>query len=350
MVGGRDPEQAVAVCRVEGRADADRLARKLDDGLDPGASSSARCVGITPNGRRMNSSSSNISRRRFSEWLIADGVSPSVSATTVSLRCRIASLNTDSSVKSSWRSLGSFNSDMKTFQFIFCFISISIIACMNETVLKSSYRDHRGRRRRNRLARGNVRRRISRRLRRPRRRCCRQARPWRAVTGRRRSTPVAEAAAQAEIVLLTVPWNAVADALRRAGNLCRQDPHRCHQPDRDDAPRPRDSAVGFDTSGGEQVQALAPEAHVFKTFNQTGHEVMRNPRAFTPTTGDVRGRRPSASKQLVLSLVRDIGFEAVDAGPLASARLLEPLAMVWIEQAIKLGRGRDFAFTFASRT
>jgi predicted dinucleotide-binding enzyme len=39
-----------------------------------------------------------------------------------------------------------------------------------------------------------------------------------------------------------------------------------------------------------------------------------------------------------------LGFEPVDAGPLKNARLLEPFAMVWIDQAMKRGRGRDFAF------
>ena len=34
----------------------------------------------------------------------------------------------------------------------------------------------------------------------------------------------------------------------------------------------------------------------------------------------------------------------VDAGPLKSARLLEPFGMVWIDQAMKRGRGRNFAF------
>jgi len=45
-----------------------------------------------------------------------------------------------------------------------------------------------------------------------------------------------------------------------------------------------------------------------------------------------------------MDLVRTLGFDPVDAGPLKNARLLEPFAMVWIDQAIKRGRGRDFAF------
>jgi predicted dinucleotide-binding enzyme len=37
------------------------------------------------------------------------------------------------------------------------------------------------------------------------------------------------------------------------------------------------------------------------------------------------------------SLVGVLGFEPVDAGPLKNARLLEPFAMVWIDQAMSRG-------------
>ena len=43
-------------------------------------------------------------------------------------------------------------------------------------------------------------------------------------------------------------------------------------------------------------------------------------------------------------LIADLGFEAVDAGPLRNARLLEAHAMLWIDLAPKRGQGRGFAF------
>ena len=52
----------------------------------------------------------------------------------------------------------------------------------------------------------------------------------------------------------------------------------------------------------------------------------------------------SAKKRIVLELVAELGFESVDAGPLLAARLLESLAMLWIELAMKRGHSRDFAF------
>jgi predicted dinucleotide-binding enzyme len=51
------------------------------------------------------------------------------------------------------------------------------------------------------------------------------------------------------------------------------------------------------------------------------------------------------AKSVVLGLVTAAGFEAIDAGALHAARLLEPLAMLWIELARKRGLGPDFAFT-----
>jgi 8-hydroxy-5-deazaflavin:NADPH oxidoreductase len=59
--------------------------------------------------------------------------------------------------------------------------------------------------------------------------------------------------------------------------------------------------------------------------------------------GDDSGKKPQ-----VMELVGKLGFEPVDAGPLKSARLLEPFAMIWIDQAMKRGRGRDFAFALVN--
>jgi 8-hydroxy-5-deazaflavin:NADPH oxidoreductase len=59
--------------------------------------------------------------------------------------------------------------------------------------------------------------------------------------------------------------------------------------------------------------------------------------------GDDPGRKPR-----VMELIAKLDFEAVDAGPLKNARLLEPLAMLWIDQAMKRGRGREFAFALVN--
>ena len=48
------------------------------------------------------------------------------------------------------------------------------------------------------------------------------------------------------------------------------------------------------------------------------------------------------------ALLRDLGFDPHDAGDLTKARLLEPFGMVWINQALIRGKGRDWAFAAVS--
>jgi predicted dinucleotide-binding enzyme len=101
---------------------------------------------------------------------------------------------------------------------------------------------------------------------------------------------------------------------------------------------------GFETSAAEQIANWAPGAFVFETLNATGSDNMANAESYPIkplmlVAGDNADKKP-----VVMDLVSSLGFDPVDAGPLKNARLLEPFAMVWIDQAIKRGRGRDFAF------
>jgi predicted dinucleotide-binding enzyme len=60
------------------------------------------------------------------------------------------------------------------------------------------------------------------------------------------------------------------------------------------------------------------------------------------------GDDPQA-KEAAATLARDLGFDPVDFGPLAGARLLEPLALVWITLAVKQKLGRDFVLNVVRR-
>jgi hypothetical protein len=55
------------------------------------------------------------------------------------------------------------------------------------------------------------------------------------------------------------------------------------------------------------------------------------------------------AKQTAMTLASDLGFEAVDAGPLAMSRYLEPMAMVWIRLALVQQLGRNFGFALLRR-
>jgi predicted dinucleotide-binding enzyme len=106
---------------------------------------------------------------------------------------------------------------------------------------------------------------------------------------------------------------------------------------------------GHTDSGGEQVQRWAPTARVVKVFNTTGMENMAAPRYPTGAAAMLACGDDAAAVALAVGLARDLGFDAHPFGALASARLLEPMALVWIRLALVHGHGRDFAFGMLRR-
>ena len=54
-------------------------------------------------------------------------------------------------------------------------------------------------------------------------------------------------------------------------------------------------------------------------------------------------------EETLLPATFDLGFEPVDAGPLRHARLLEPLAMLWISLAYVQGLGPGITFKLLRR-
>jgi predicted dinucleotide-binding enzyme len=161
-----------------------------------------------------------------------------------------------------------------------------------------------------------------------------------------RAGTVAEAANAGEVVVLATPWPATRDAIQAADSLAGKIVVDCTNPLKEDF---TGLALGYTTSGAEQVAGWAKGAKVYKAFNQVGFNIMDNPtfdgrRAVMFICGDDEGHKPT-----VLKLATDIGFEAIDAGGLVSARLLEPYAMLWIHLALARGLGRDFAFGLLRR-
>jgi predicted dinucleotide-binding enzyme len=167
-----------------------------------------------------------------------------------------------------------------------------------------------------------------------------------AIGAKARAGTVAEAAAAGEVVVLATPWQATREAIQAAGDLAGKVVVDCTNPLTADF---SGLVVGHTTSGAEQVAQWARGARVFKAFNQVGFNVMANPsfdggRAVLFICGDDAAHKPT-----VLKLASDIGFEAIDAGGLVVARLLEPYGMLWIHLALARGLGRDFAFGLLRR-
>ncbi len=169
----------------------------------------------------------------------------------------------------------------------------------------------------------------------------------RALAGKNASVAgLAEAARGAEVVVLATPWGATKEAIQTAGTLAGKTVIDCTNPLLPDL---SGLEVGHTRSGGELVAEWTKGASVFKTFNHTGAGTMASQAGFAQKPVMFVAGDDPARKRSVLQLVTDAGFEAVDAGELKSARLLEPLAMLWIQLAFRQGLGRDFAFGLLRR-
>lgn len=160
------------------------------------------------------------------------------------------------------------------------------------------------------------------------------------------ATSIAAAAGASEIVVIAVPWPAAKDAVAACGDLSGKILVDCVNPHKADF---SGLEIGGDTSAAEQIAGWAAGARVVKAFNATGAGNMREP-TYGRTTADmpICGDDEDA-KAVVRGLAQEIGFDVVDAGALTSARLLEPLAMLWIHLAYNLEQGVDIAFKLLRR-
>ena len=170
----------------------------------------------------------------------------------------------------------------------------------------------------------------------------------RAIGGKARAGAAAEAAAFADIIVVSTPWPATEAAIRAMGSLKGKIILDSTNP-LTRGPDGISLEIGHSISAGEKVQGWAAGASVFKTLNTTGFGNMANPyfpngKAVMFVAGD-----DTANKPKVVNLVSDLGFEVIDAGPLRNARLLEAHAMLWIDLALVRGQGRDWAFGILRR-
>ena len=98
-------------------------------------------------------------------------------------------------------------------------------------------------------------------------------------------------------------------------------------------------AVGFTTSGAEELQKKLPRARVVKAFNTQFAQQMDSGRLGDLAVTVFVAGDDAAAKSDVVDVAKAIGFDPVDAGPLANARLLEPLGYLNIQLGYVLGQG-----------
>lgn len=155
------------------------------------------------------------------------------------------------------------------------------------------------------------------------------------------------AAQSAEVIVIATPWTATEDVVKSiAAHAAGKILIDCTNPLKKDL---SGLEVGHTTSGAELVQSWAPQAFVYKSFNTTGFNIMANPEVEARKSVMFFCSDDQKNRHTVSNLIQDVGFEVLDEGPLASARLLEPFALLWIQSAYKFGMGRDFSFGILRR-
>jgi len=152
---------------------------------------------------------------------------------------------------------------------------------------------------------------------------------------------ISEISKWAELVVLAVPFGAIDDVVADVdGHLAGKtvvDVTNALDTD-------MNLALGYSTSGAEELQKKLPGAHVVKAFNTVFAQHMDSGQLDHEPLSTFVASDDADAKSTVLELAGEIGFDAIDGGPLRNARLLEPLAYFNIQLGYVLGMGPQIGF------
>jgi predicted dinucleotide-binding enzyme len=85
---------------------------------------------------------------------------------------------------------------------------------------------------------------------------------------------------------------------------------------------------------------MLPDSKVVKAFNIVGNPHFIHPDfPGGPPTMFICGNDDYAKKTLIDNILTKFGWETIDIGGIEGARLLEPLAFLWIMQYFRTGNG-----------
>jgi len=164
--------------------------------------------------------------------------------------------------------------------------------------------------------------------------------------GKARAGTPREAAHDADAVLLAVHWSRVDDVLKQAGDLSGKVIITCSLPmNADDS----GLVIAHTSSGAEALAKRVPKARLVSAFGTVPSEVL-----FGVFAARRKVRRPSLvycgddarSKKIAAELIRDVGFDPVDAGPLRIARYTEPFTLLIAQLAYEGDEGPELAYRF----
>jgi hypothetical protein len=168
----------------------------------------------------------------------------------------------------------------------------------------------------------------------------------REAKGKARAGTPREAAQEADAVLLAVHWSRIHDVLNQTGDLSGRVIVTCSLPMNDDN---TELVVAHTSSGAEELAKMIPKARVVSAFNTVPSEVL-----FAVYQAKRKASRRSlvycgddkSSKAMAAALIRDVGFNPVDAGPLRIARYTEPFALLIAQLAYEGEGGPELAYRF----
>src|SRR5437867_1470739 len=168
----------------------------------------------------------------------------------------------------------------------------------------------------------------------------------REAKGQARAGTPREAAQDADALLLGVHWSRVEDVLNQTGDLSGKVIVTCSLPMNEDD---TELVVAHISSGAEELAKRIPKARVVAAFQTVPSEVL-----FGVYQAKRKTRRPSlvycgddeSGKGVAVELIRDVGFDPVDAGPLRIARYTEPFALLVAQLAYEGDGGPELAYRF----
>ena len=155
-----------------------------------------------------------------------------------------------------------------------------------------------------------------------------------------------EAAQDADALLLAVHWSRVDDVLKQAGDLSGKVIVTCSLPmNADDT----DLVIAHTSSGAEELAQKLRKARVVAAFGTVPSEVLFGvfaARRKTSKPSLVYCGDDASGKKIAAQLIRDVGFDPVDAGPLRIARYTEPFTLLIARLAYEGDEGPELAYRF----
>lgn len=159
-----------------------------------------------------------------------------------------------------------------------------------------------------------------------------------------KAVAVPGAAQGADVIVFAIPAGAVVDVARSLGPLEGKIVVDCTNA----IAKGFTLQYGHTTSSSEEIAKTLPGARVVRSFNQQGAEVLQNPYfGGLPATNFIAADDDDA-RHTVRELAGDVGLDAVEAGPLSSARYLEPITLLWVAMAQAIGT-RQFGLSLLRR-